>query len=115
MSRRQLLIAVSMWALLSIEGLAKDEIELSPEEKELLERVNAERAKEQLPPLKLNAALTRAARLHTMNMARQEKLEHQLDGKSPPTASVKPATYGGGSERTSCTVRKVRERWSKPG
>lgn len=52
------------------------------EEQEVLDLTNAERKKEQLPPLQFNAKLAEAARAHVMNMAKQEKLDHELDGKS---------------------------------
>src|SRR5215468_6020435 len=58
-----------------------EKVELSKEEKAILELTNKARAAEKLPPLTLNAALFRAARKHTQNMAKQDKLEHELDGK----------------------------------
>ena len=33
-------------------------------------------------PLKVNATLVKTARAHSENMAKQEKMAHQLDGKS---------------------------------
>lgn len=57
-------------------------VRLSADEKALLELANQARQKEKLPPLTVNAVLCRVARRHTENMARQEKLSHQLDGKS---------------------------------
>ena len=51
------------------------------DEQILFELVNLERKKEKLPTLRLNPLLTRAARLHVENMARQEKMNHILDGK----------------------------------
>jgi uncharacterized protein YkwD len=55
---------------------------LSKEEKEVLERTNQERAKAGKPALKANARLSRAARSHALNMAKQEKLSHTLDDKT---------------------------------
>lgn len=55
--------------------------ELTKEEKAILELTNKARAAEKLPPLTVNEALFRAARQHTENMAKQDKLEHELDGK----------------------------------
>jgi uncharacterized protein YkwD len=57
--------------------------EMSREEQSLLELVNKERAKEKLPPLRPQALLFKAARAHSANMAKQEMLEHILDGKTP--------------------------------
>jgi uncharacterized protein YkwD len=56
---------------------------LSAEEQTLLDLTNAARQKEQLPLLKPNPVLFRVARAHSANMARQERLEHELDGKKP--------------------------------
>lgn len=56
---------------------------LSAAEKKLLDLTNAEREKEELPPLKANPILTKLARAHSQNMAKQEKLGHDLDCKSP--------------------------------
>ncbi len=57
--------------------------ELSKDEQTLLELINKERAKKELPPLRPNAILFKVARAHSANMARQEKMEHVLDGKNP--------------------------------
>ena len=51
------------------------------DEKALLDLANEARKKEKLQPLKVNAVLTKVARLHSENMAKQEKMAHQLDGK----------------------------------
>jgi uncharacterized protein YkwD len=63
----------------------KDEskIEMSKEEKELLELTNKEREKEELPALEPHPRLFKAARAHAANMAKQEKLDHVLDDKNP--------------------------------
>ena len=53
------------------------------QEKKLLDLTNAERKKEELPPLKLNPTLMKLARAHSKNMAKQAKMEHTLDDKSP--------------------------------
>jgi uncharacterized protein YkwD len=52
--------------------------------KEMLKLLNEARAKEKLPALKLNATLCRVARTHTQNMAKKEKMAHELDGKRVP-------------------------------
>jgi uncharacterized protein YkwD len=61
----------------------KDTFRLSRDEEAVLRLTNALRAKEKLPALKPNALLTKAARAHSANMARQKKLAHVLDDKTP--------------------------------
>jgi uncharacterized protein YkwD len=58
------------------------EIEVSDEEKAIVEFTNAERKKEDLAPLQFNAKLLAAAREHSANMARKDKAGHELDGKT---------------------------------
>jgi uncharacterized protein YkwD len=62
---------------------ADDRFRLSTEEQKLLELTNAERKKEKLPPLAPSPLLFKVARAHSANMARQEKMDHYLDGKKP--------------------------------
>src|SRR5262245_51494392 len=57
--------------------------ELTKTEKRLLELTNQERKKEELPPLKADPLLFKSAREHSANMAKQGKMEHDLDGKTP--------------------------------
>lgn len=59
------------------------DLKLSPQEQQLLDLTNKERAKEELPPLTPNPVLFKIARAHSANMAKQEKMEHKLDGKGP--------------------------------
>jgi uncharacterized protein YkwD len=56
---------------------------LSDVERKLLELVNAERKKADLSPLKSATLLVNAARSHSENMAKQDTLAHELDGKGP--------------------------------
>lgn len=56
---------------------------ISDQEKTLLELTNLERKKQNLPPLRPNAKLFQSARSHSVNMAKQGKMEHVLDGKTP--------------------------------
>lgn len=70
----------------------KEELKLSKEEEGVIELTNAERKKMDLPPLKANALLMEAARSHGANMAKQDKLAHELDGKQPADR-VKDAGY----------------------
>src|SRR4051794_27969398 len=60
----------------------KKEDETLAMEKAVLALTNKERENENLPPLKMNALLSKAARAHAANMAKQGKLEHTLDGKT---------------------------------
>lgn len=55
----------------------------TPDEKTILALTNAVRKEQNLPPLIVNDRLTKAAREHSQNMAKQKKLAHDLDGKSP--------------------------------
>jgi uncharacterized protein YkwD len=81
--------------LLTGTAADKDEapaVKLSKEEKAILDLTNAERAKENLAALKANAILCEVARAHTVNMGKQKKLEHELDGKTP-TDRVRASEY----------------------
>jgi uncharacterized protein YkwD len=60
-----------------------DETKLSKEEQRILDLTNEARAKEKLPALKVNATLLKVARAHSANMAKQQKMEHVLDDKTP--------------------------------
>jgi uncharacterized protein YkwD len=72
------------WLLLACLAAAADApVELTKDEQAIVELTNKERAKMKLPPLAVNARLMKAARGHAANMARQEKMEHVLDGKRP--------------------------------
>lgn len=57
--------------------------EPSPTEKEVVDKVNEARKAAGLPPLKIDATLMKAARQHSDNMAKIDRLEHVLDGKGP--------------------------------
>lgn len=52
-------------------------------EKKILELTNAERKQKDVPALKPNVLLFKVAQAHSENMARQGKMEHNLDGKTP--------------------------------
>jgi uncharacterized protein YkwD len=56
---------------------------LSKAEKQLLELFNAERKKNDLPPLEADVKLMRIARGHSENMAKSGKFDHTLDDKAP--------------------------------
>ena len=68
--------------VLALAPPAADELKLSADEKALVELTNAERAKADLPALRPSRKLFEAARGHAANMAKQDKLEHDLDGKT---------------------------------
>lgn len=65
------------------DGKKKDAFQPTAKETQLLELLNAERKKADLPLLKLHPVLTQVARAHSANMARQEKMAHDLDGMTP--------------------------------
>ena len=75
------LLAVHLLDAGAADSKDKPRFKMSPEEKKLLELTNAEREKEDLPPLKPNPTLFEVARSHSRNMAKQGKMEHVLDGK----------------------------------
>jgi uncharacterized protein YkwD len=93
--------------------------ELSAEEKAILEMTNAERAKVKLPPLTINPILCKVARGHSENMAKQEKMEHVLDGKKPGQRTseggykweVVGENVGWGTK--GFTVQKLMDTWMK--
>jgi uncharacterized protein YkwD len=60
---------------------SKTTFQISESEAIMLEKANGERSKEKRPALKLNPLLMKAAREHSANMAKQEKLDHVLDEK----------------------------------
>jgi len=73
----------------------KEELKLTKEEQAVIDLTNAERKKAELPPLKVNAQLMVAARGHAENMAKQDKLAHELDEKKPADR-VRAAGYNYG-------------------
>jgi len=95
--RRLALFSAVLWlgACAVLTGEEKKEpakIEPTEEEKAVVEFTNRARAKEKLPPLKLNPVLLQVARAHTENMAKTGKVEHDLDGKTSADR-VKEAGY----------------------
>jgi uncharacterized protein YkwD len=63
----------------------KTPVQLTDDEKALIDLTNAERkkAEKDLKPLTMNPQLMEAARKHAANMAAQDKLDHKLDDKEP--------------------------------
>jgi uncharacterized protein (TIGR03000 family) len=67
-------------------------LELTADEKMILKLINAEREKAGLDPLVADPKLNRAARSHSLNMAKQSTLAHELDGKGA-SERMKDAGY----------------------
>jgi uncharacterized protein YkwD len=61
----------------------QDKLRLSAPEQQLLDLTNQERKQHDLPPLQPAPILFKVARGHSANMAKQEKMAHVLDGKTP--------------------------------
>ena len=78
--------------LTSRSQAADRDVKLSAAEQRVVERVNAIRKKENLPPLKPNAVLCGCARRHAAAMAKKGELQQSFDGK-PPGDQVKAAGY----------------------
>lgn len=91
-----LLLLVAL-APLVLAGDKKDgaKFEMTKDEKTLMDLVNKERAEKDLPALRPHPLLFKAARDHAANMAKQRKMEHELDGKKPPQR-VQAAGYNWG-------------------
>jgi uncharacterized protein YkwD len=93
----------------------KDESKITREEQEVVDLTNAERKKADLKPLSVNPKLMAAARGHAENMARQEKMEHTLDDKTPAdrakAAGYKYAWLGENIAWNQETPKQVVEGW----
>ena len=57
-------------------------LKMSEEEQEVVKLINAQRKLAGLEEFQPNIKLFESARLHAANMARQNKLDHELDGKT---------------------------------
>jgi uncharacterized protein YkwD len=66
-------------------------------EKQLVELINQERAREGVPPLAVDERLTKAARKHTQLMVKEQKLSHQFGNEQP--LQVRVADEGLRSDR----------------
>lgn len=75
------LLAIALFALVAVPQA--EPFKLTEEEQKLLDLTNAERAERKLPPLKASPTLFKVARAHSANMAKQGKMVHDLDGKTP--------------------------------
>ena len=92
-----------------------DKFELSKDEQKLLELTNKEREKKKLSPLKPNPLLFKAARAHSANMARQEKMEHVLDGKGPGKRARAAASVFCPTAVRASILESSRSRCCRPG
>jgi uncharacterized protein YkwD len=90
MSRTLIVSVLVMSCALSAAGQSTST--LSEDEARILELTNAARKKEGLGPLKIAPLLMEAARAHSKNQAKQEKMAHELDGKKG-SDRVKAAGY----------------------
>jgi uncharacterized protein YkwD len=92
-------------------------LRLSEDEQSLLELINAERRKEDLAPLKPSLLLFQVARAHAVNMAKQRKLEHKLDGKTPydriRAAGYKYTVAGENVARGDVSLAEIVQEWMK--
>ena len=74
-------IGIALFLLVS-PGIARS-AELVPDMATKIGRLtNAYRKQNKKPPLSIQAELTQAAQQHALNMASQEQLSHELDGKN---------------------------------
>jgi len=67
----------------TVATLRAGDLAMSDAEKKILALTNAERKQKELPPLQPSAPLFKVAQAHSENMAKQGKMEHELDGKTP--------------------------------
>jgi uncharacterized protein YkwD len=87
-----LVIVLALTAISCAEEKKDEKPGLTKEEKIIFDLTNKAREKEKLPPLKLNATLVKVARAHSANMAKQETMAHELDGKNP-SQRIKDSGY----------------------
>ena len=96
---RSLGIVVAVGLIVSVRAGQVEKFAPTEAEKKIVELTNAERKKKELPALKPAPLLFKVARGHSENMAKQGKMEHNLDGKKP-TDRMRAAGYplGKGAE-----------------
>lgn len=81
--RTAFLLAFFLSAMPSALSIAEDPpLNMSAEEQEVVKLTNAQRKLAGLEELQPNIKLFQSARLHAANMAKQNKLDHELDGKT---------------------------------
>ena len=81
--------------------------ELTADEKSIVEFTNRERAKEKLPPLKINLVLSQVARAHSANMGKTGTFEHIVDGKTPADR------VAAGGYRARLVAENILKNWSR--
>lgn len=86
-------IVILLGAIWTVDaGAPGKKFQMSKEEKQLLDLTNQERKKHDLPALTASPLLFKVARAHSANMAKQNKMSHELDGKKS-AQRVKEAGY----------------------
>jgi uncharacterized protein YkwD len=90
-----LLLLLASPVVLADDKKESTKFEMTKEEQRLLDLLNKERSKKELPALRPDPLLFKASRAHAKNMAKQRKMEHDLDGKTPPQR-VEAAGYDWG-------------------
>ena len=84
-------------------------------EKEIIEKTNAARKEAGLTPLKFDATLANAARLHSEYIAKIGKIEHVVDGKGPHERLVelgmKPFATGENCAQGQQTASDAMDTW----
>jgi uncharacterized protein YkwD len=103
-----LLAALFVPSIPADESKEAPKFAMSKDEQTLLDLLNKERAKKELPPLRPHPLLFKAARGHSANMARQGKMEHILDGKRP-AQRVEAAGYNWGKVSENIAVSEGAE------
>ena len=74
----------------------------------ILKAVNELRADGKVAPLKPNAKLEAAAQKHAENMAKQQKLDHELDGKTPKDRVLAEGYKLAGAGENIVTIKKTK-------
>lgn len=83
MTRLRLCGVLAVLLALGLTAPAQNkDLKHTKEEQQLADLINAVRAKDKLPAVKADPLLTKVAREHAANMAKQKKLETELDKKS---------------------------------
>jgi uncharacterized protein YkwD len=86
---RRVAVLIALLMICSDIGVAQQKT--SDAERQLFNAVNQERKAHGLPPLKLDEALTTAARQHAQRIAEQGTISHQLPGEPSLPSRVKAA------------------------
>jgi uncharacterized protein YkwD len=93
----------------------KTKFMLTDDEQNIVDLTNQERKKHHLPALKVNLVLCQVARAHSANMATQNKMEHELDGKTPydriKGAGYKYSLAGENLARADVSHEEVMKAW----